>query len=49
MRRDEISKKLTSFISRRLHISYGGPVGGGGGGGNFGATGIFLGHSMNNF
>ena len=33
MRRDEISKKLTSFISRRLHISYGGPVGGGGVGG----------------
>ena len=27
MRRDEISKKLTSLISRQLHISYGG-VGG---------------------
>ena len=43
MRRDEISKKLTSLISRQLHISYGGSGGGGGEGvRNGGAARIFF-------
>ena len=61
MRRDEISKKLTSLISRQLHINYGGSGWGRGGRGkelwcrnNFFRYEIprmnfSLGHSMNTF